>query len=346
MPYILTIIPLYLALSAQLLLKYKGPALFLIALMPLGLLAILRGNIGVDTPTYESVIRYSLDGGSNRAFEPGFFWLVNLMSLITDNEVVVLRLFSLMIVILLVVYLVKSDKDEAFLLAAFFLPMSFFDLTTNAIRFGVSISLFLIALQFSWRGKNICFILLSILSVLFHYSIILCLAIYLVATKGINFKMLLFGLICSITVLFIAFIDLSDYTAWKYLAYSDFSALSNLSGLRYVSVLLLLMVGTLVSSLSFNLKKKQIIFGSVLLLFGLILTQLSYAGLRVLYLFVFIYPLLDLTFHKAHLVKINSNIKAIWFIAGVISFIFLMRGYFNDAGTFFAAHLPYEFFFD
>lgn len=345
MVYIITIIPLYLALFAQFLLKYSGNVLYLIALVPLGLLVILRGDVGVDTPTYESIIRDYLDGDTASKFEKGFYWVVNIASIITHDEVVILRIFSIIIIMLLIFYLINSDKDEAFLLTAYVLPMSFFDLATNTIRFGISISLFLIALQCNWRNKNRYFILLCILSIFFHYSILFCIVIYLVATKVANLTRLLYLLLCSITVLIFILTYLSDYLLLKYLAYSEFSAPSNVSGVRYISILLLLMIGTLVSGLSIKIKKKQVILAAILLLLGLVLTNFSYAGLRVLYLSVFLYPFLDLAYHKSQSLKMNCSIRTIWFAAGFISFIFLMRGYFNESGTGIAPSLPYSFIF-
>jgi len=124
--YIVGIVGVYYSLAIRVLTGYRGLFFALVAILLLGFIAIFRGSVGTDTSAYEHIFDalrtlFGYDG-----YEPGFSILVWMLSWFTESNVVLVRLVSVLFVFGLIIYILRSDEDELFILLAYFLPVFFY----------------------------------------------------------------------------------------------------------------------------------------------------------------------------------------------------------------------------
>ena len=108
--------------------------------------------------------------------------------------------------------------------------------------------------------------------------------------------------------------------------------------------LFLILLGVSLGRLSIREKIKILFISSSLIIFGLLLVQFSYAGLRVLDLFSAAIPLSVLYFYNKQNLGFDKNLKLFMLLAGVLSAIGIYRGFLLEAGNGGSPFLPYHFF--
>lgn len=125
------------------------PRTFVIfGLMPMILLALLRGNVGVDTAVYLQEIQKIIEAGEyTHTFEPFFEGLILLLSSVLDNPRAILATLGAFTTLFLFLG-VMDKKQSMFIFCAFIIPTYYFDMVMNGIRYGLSFAIVFWAQQY------------------------------------------------------------------------------------------------------------------------------------------------------------------------------------------------------
>lgn len=330
---------LYFTLMISFFSGYRGRAFGLFAIIFFASIAIFRGSTGTDTANYESIFAVlSLDaiwGG----FEPGFALVgLVLVELLGSAEAGV-RGFSVLFFTLVTLYYYRSNINESFVLMVYLAPAYFYIYSMNGLRIGIASMVLLLAIQ-EWRKGHVfksSFAMLAAVS--FHYTILFSIAYcFSVMIKSVKIKyIVLLGLF---SMLFLYFVR--DYLLSKMTAYSDFEPPSSLSGLSKVIVIFVLIIGVLFSRLPSFYKVRVVFIAIILSGLAVVVTAFSYAGLRLLDLIAFIFPVTILMLHDDAKLFFNWKVKVSFFLAGLVSAAAVYRGFLNEAGIGESPFLPYK----
>jgi len=309
---------------------------------------------GTDTRTYESFAHSFLYGHDNteimKGLEPGFNFLLGLLTQISDSEVIAIRLVAVVFSLLLLVFLIRSDRSERLYFFAYFLPSFFYAYSMNVIRTGIGLAFFLLAWQLLRRNKRIGFWFYSLLAISFHYSmLVLIVLLYFFEQIKFSFNKI-FGFSLIIICILTLFIVRQDYFADKLLLYLNFASPSVLSGLSKTVVIFMLLGAFAYSKCQFSLKVRYVLLMTALTVGFQVLAMYSYAGLRLLDLMAFVTPLILLrAFDQLNLPCSYSFFLGLVF-TGMVNVAALYRNFIADyngqiTGTE-TPFLPYKTIFD
>ncbi|MEM2144149.1 MAG: EpsG family protein [Candidatus Jordarchaeaceae archaeon] len=299
----------YLAVVLRLL-GFQTKLFDLLPFLLIGAIIVLR-NSGTDTHAYEAWIKSLEDRLDAFLLEPGFILTAQFFLWLTGSEVWALRGIGVLFMFLLFVYWLRSDRDELNLFILYLVPVFVYPYGMNAVRAGLGLSLLLLGWQYLRRNKKGHFIILALISVMFHYSMLLPAS--LLALSELKMKAWRQILMVSLFILAATALVFSqqNYLSAKLELYSSSESPSSASGLSRIVMLIILLLGFSLGALSFKTKLRAwaVIFGLGAFFQGL--AFVSYAGLRFLELLVFATPLvllrefLILTFHKP-LISLNN----------------------------------------
>lgn len=145
--------------------------------------------------------------------EPGFSLLLKLISLVTNDIVIMHIILSAIILSILMVY-IYNNSAKAWISVYLFVTFGFFFGTMNLVRQYFSAIVFLYGIKYIQKRKFLPFLLVLILAVSIHKSAIIMLPVYFIATIDVNWKTLsLYG---SLTLLAYIFCDYVINFATKY----------------------------------------------------------------------------------------------------------------------------------
>jgi hypothetical protein len=305
-----------------------------ISLLVLGFIATLRGNVGNDTlMVYEPMARSILAGVFRQGLmEPGLPLILKSLLLLSISPAIAVRILSIIFTILIFVFIAKADRTEFYYLLTFMFPL-FFTYSMNIIRFGIASALLLLEFQYQRRNKWLGAVIFSVLSLIFHYSMLIpILLLYFFSFRAPSYRLSLYFVVIMVIVAVIVYF--SEYYFYaKFTMYVEASRLPNItSGISKVLVNLVLIFGVFFSRLPAT-KKRLLIF----VIFGLttifwVLTQYSYVGLRFLDLIAFSTPLLIIRVYDQSNLKIDSAFKLSLLVCGIIIVVFLYRNFLADYG--------------
>lgn len=165
--------------------KNKKLILYLVSLIIAILFAGLRYKTGTDYNTYEIYFSNSLKYGFDMYYEPGFIFLVQLFSLLSDNYQFFMFMFTLLSLSLLAYILHKLTPYwliSFIIYAISLLPNN----QMGSIRFGFATIITLFSIKYIIDKKFINFFLIIFLASLFHRSAIVFVLVYFIA--NINLK--------------------------------------------------------------------------------------------------------------------------------------------------------------
>jgi len=330
---------LYFALMISFFSMYRGRIFGAIAILFFAAIAILRGSTGTDTANYESMLSVlSLDavlGG----FEPGFALVGLFLVEFLGSAEAGVRAISALFFILVAFYYFRSDINESFFLMVYLAPAYFYTYSMNGLRIGIASIVLLLAVQ-EWRKEHIfksSFAMLAAVS--FHYTVLFSICYFFSALIK-SFKIKYVFLLSIIAALIFYFIR--DYIVFKLTAYSDFEPPSSLSGLSKVVVIFVLISGVFFSCLPSVFKIRVILLAVIFSSFAVVVTTFSYAGLRLLDLIAFIFPVTILILHDNANLFFNWKMKLSFLLAGLISAAAVYRGFLIEAGNGVSPFLPYK----
>lgn len=326
----------------QYLSRYRGTFFVFAILIFFSLTAFVRGSVGTDTGNYELMLRDFFDGYTWDGREPGFVALGWLLVAATPSIEVAVRAIALVFFGLLAFFVVRSDRNERFFLLAYILPAFAYQYSMNALRIGIASAILLIAVQTLRRGGKLPAFLTGATAVLFHYSSALSLLFILLSQRS-WFRASNIVLILPLLVgAFAGFSFVDSYMMDKLANYNEMQAPGELSGLSKIAPIVLVLLGLSFSTLPRTPKIRLFILGVVSILGGWVLARYSYAGLRILDLISFAFPVSILAAYSRERTSFDRSIMVSMLAAGVISAAGLWRGFSLAEGEGESPFLPYE----
>ncbi|WP_322091103.1 EpsG family protein [Limnobaculum zhutongyuii] len=331
----------YFLFFISLVLKNKSANILLFfAMFPMAFIVVFRGDVGVDTATYIQLIQYIQDTpGYTNIFEPFFELLIYVFSIMGLNAREIVSLLSVITIIILLYSSYKIEK-RLVIFSSCIVPMFFFDMTMNGIRYGLSFSIILLGLSFLIRNRSALFWMCILLSSLIQFSgALLGLLVYFLYTKRI--RVFIYSLLLLIPLLFV----FSGYLINKVEAYQGAYVSSGLSGVSTLLItLLVLFTWCTNKDMRYgNLFVLLTIFSLTLLSY--VLAQYTYAGLRVQNIVAYTLFLMIMVNFK-QLSHTDYKIIFLLFFIGLISFAFKMKNFYDGEGIGLSPFVPYHFYWD
>lgn len=329
--------------------KYLDTSILLILIA----LATLRGHsVGADTPTYLEYytnaisLKYHLDGLK----EFGFYYLIYLLRLVTDNQIVFFLLISFLTYIPLFIFLKKTSKNISLSLFLY-IVMGYYTQSFNIIRQSIAMSLILLALYFlSLRSykKSIFF---YVLATQFHFSAIALAIIYPIRFLKIKFANALIIMIISFMIgLYLVsnsniinnfiFLQLSGFTGT---VLGKFEFMTNMN-VPYLNIYGMIALSLPLSILAvFAYKRMPEDFFTKVFFIGTIINNILISNV-ILLRFPYYLTILSIVIVPSLLIKSKGSTEKLFLIALIffIVLFFIYSGY-NLAITSTKNHLPNSF---
>ncbi len=321
-----------------------------LAVLGMGGIAVLRGDVGTDTATYESIVSnirhmswygytwYEVKFG----MEPGFVTLAGVLTMVTESDQIAVRLLALIFTGALLLFVQRADRDELFLLMAFILPAFFYMYTMNGLRIGIASLFLLFSVQIIRRQKELESTVTAFLSLLFHYSTLIAnFILWAARRRWLNLSSLLFWVL-MVTCIIAAILMIREYFLHKMELFSDLESPSSISGLPNVLVMAVLLIALNFSNLPLRERLKLMIIGGVMALAFFGLARYSRAGLRLLNVLAFVFPLAILSAYGQNRLPMDNAVRGGVFAGGLLSATaFYLRILFDPGGGL-TPWLPYE----
>jgi hypothetical protein len=274
-------------------------------------------------------------------FEPGFGLLAALLSSTLGSPELGVRSVSALFFLIMAYYLRKANRDETFVLLAFYAPAYFYAYSMNALRIGIASAIFLIASQMLMRGSRMKSYIWIGLSFTFHYTISFV-VFYLVVNL---LKVTKWWKILSLVIIgSLIFIFIQGRIFQKLDLYTESERPSALSGLSNLVAIALLAIGVLLSSLSLRFRLSIFILAISITSIMYFDSIIGYAGLRFLNLISFSIPILVLISHQLEEKLLNLKMKTFILLSGLSALAATYRGWMQSYGVGKSPFLPYEFF--
>ncbi|AUZ45523.1 hypothetical protein BOP93_07880 [Pseudomonas orientalis] len=320
----------------------RFPRFFLVlGLLPMAMLALLRGDVGIDTAVYIQEIQKIISVGEyTHTFEPFFEALILLLSFFFDSPRAILATLGLFTTLFLICG--KIDKYRSpFIFCAFLIPAYYFDMVMNGVRYGLSFSIVYFALPYLRDRKDLKFILWVLVAGLVQSSGGL-LGIILYVLYSRRWKVLI---ACSALFSLVLLVTYKYFLA-KLESYSGLYTTSLFSG---ASTLVVTAVSLFIWMLDPGTRKNTlpaclILLSLAVLMFGL--AQYSYAGLRFLQLINFAVILFFIVSMSAGRVTLSKITKISLIGVAILAFVLKMKNFADSAGDGASPFVPYLFFWE
>ncbi len=321
--------------------KISSKTLFFL-ILPAFFIAILRGDVGTDTVYYLGFFRdLRLYDKNNKVFEPGFRFLGWLLSLPKFNERFGVASISVIITIILCKVFSRS-KFEMLFFAVIFFPLFYFEITMNGIRYGLSFSIAIIAIEQLYRKKYLSFAITALLAISFHYSAIIIIFIFLIGLLKKRYIIMVGILIALSMFLFSGFFALFlAHLNGKEDAYKSSFSPSAFSGLAPLFLFFFLYINFLFLA-DINSYSKIIHLFFFLEIVSFIASKYSYAGLRFQSEFLFI--LLIYLKNNFSCIKMKRKYAIRLCIIGFLGFIVFLKNINAQIADDRSPFLPYKFY--
>ena len=308
--------------------------------LPLLGLALLRGQVGVDTPNYISAVEVLRDAGEPlEMFEPLFERLLLLLARLPIDPLAVLALVSLLTAVLLLRSWWLVERDMVLFTGIF--AVFFVDMTMNGLRYGLAFALVTLAASLLVRGHRLAFwLVVAAASQTQISSGLIGIVLFLFQ----DFRWRSFALASLFGVIVIA--GFSDYLLLKLVANEVLQkpgALSGLSSLGFIGALLLVWAA--------DGKLREAAVGKIVVLLLLAaltyaVALMSYAGLRLQALVAFL-TVLSLACHMyAHRLRPGRRTVVALVAVGIVFGALKLRNLAQSDADAEAPFVPYKFFWE
>lgn len=254
---------------------------FIVTLVPL-FAVLLRGLVGTDTQSYIDIIGL-IDKDIDASVEIGFYLTTKLLLIFTSDALLITKILALWMFINFGLFFGKS-KERIFVYTLLVMPLFFFDMYMNGLRYGVAYSFALLAYDQQQKKNNVRFLILIALAISFHISSIILVALMFANyLRYINGKSLI--IIAAIIGVFTFFFK--DRILLKLMQYSSIESPSALSGIMPL-LIFILTVGLVVVS-----AKKQSVFFIISALccaevLSFVMSRYSYMGMRIQFIIILV----------------------------------------------------------
>lgn len=327
--------------------KYRFGRLFVyIVLSYLMFVSFFRGDVGTDTANYIVIFNKIASGDSVGFGEIGFYYLSKMLLFFLIDPVWAVKAVSIVFFTMLGVFFFKADENERFLFVSYILPVFAYSYSMNGLRVGIAFSVLLLVFQHvSKRDRGNKDVMYLVAPSLFHLSLMAFPFFF------VTYRVGLFSCRAALSVVFLVvvgggvFLFAGEYFLAKMSLYDGYESPSIFSGARVVIPLILILIGCLLGGLPSEDKAKVVSISLMFVIVAIVLTQISYAGLRVLDLLSFFIPLAILNSYGKRNKCFGFNMKAAFIVAGVVSAIAIYSGYVKELGQGQSPFLPYEFVF-
>lgn len=312
-----------------------------LALIPMAFLAIFRGSVGMDTAVYIQAINQIVEAGTFvGVFEPLFESLVLGLSFFTGDASLILALSGLLITFLLMWAGLRRNANP-YLFCLLIVPVYYFDMVMNGVRYGLAFSLVYLASTYLLQGRHVVYLVLVLLASLIQVSsIMLGLLLYVLYLR--RWRWMLYGGMVAAAFVAVFF----NYLLTKVQSYSDIQTTSWLSGLSTVFVSwLLLMIWTLdVQARRHSGLLIPILTGLTIVMIGV--SQFSYAGIRLQQLVAFLIVLCLVVHTERYKVQFSTVSKIAIVLVSLLAFLFRMKNFADTANIGSSPFVPYVFFWE
>jgi hypothetical protein len=225
----------------------------------------------------------------------------------------------------------------------YILPAFAFQYSMNGLRIGLASAILLIAIQNVRLKGNYSSYKVGLLALFFHYSSVFSFVYIAISQR----KLLTLTSAVKTFLLLVAvgsvFISIDYYFLDKLNQYKTAYAPSALSGLSKVVSIALLIAGVAFGKLSYQGKVKIVFMSVSFSIIGIVLTQFSYAGLRVLDLLSFSIPISILATYSNCGLSFDKPMRFAIVMSGIASAAAVYRGFLLESGMGSSPFLPYEF---
>ncbi len=343
MIYLVGWLLVYYYLAVRLLVRHRARLLALAVLLLLGGLAVFRGQVGTDTFAYEKAV---FDPERMTGIEPGFQLIIFLLKSLVADPVFVIRAITAIFTLLMCWFVWQADDDELFFVMSFIIPIFFYSFSMNVLRMGLASAVFLIALQFDRKKQIHRAVLLAFMSFLFHYSMIFAILYLWLVDEKISGKYRVIGTFSLIVAVLLLVIMNEAYFATKFQNYALIEPPGMLSGLSRVILCVILLGGVWLSSLPRPEIHRLVLW--TLLFMGVFwgVTRISYAGLRMLDLLVFVLAVAIMRAYGRMAQPVDRSVRASWLLAGVVGAAGVYRNMLQESFWSNSPWLPYHTVFD
>lgn len=319
----------------------KTPRLgVVIGLIPMIALALGRGLVGADTAVYlQSIGQIIENGGYSGLFEPVFEYLVLFISFFLSSEKLILIALGALItgILLRALY----GRVDPFIFCIFIVPVYYFDMVMNGIRYGLAFSLVLLASHYLVQERPKVFFGLVGLASLFQISGgLLGFLLYFIHIR--RWKWVFWIGVVGAAGMFVAM----DYILAKFQSYSDIQTTSALSGLSTLIVCVLMLFVWIMDPECRKGSKLAVLFLLMLSLMMFGLCQISYAGVRLLQLVNFLIILYFSVCLTSGSARLSSVSKVCLVLVAVIAVMFRLKNFADGAGVGPSPFVPYLFFWE
>lgn len=318
------------------------------AIFFVGMIAVLRGDVGTDTPVYEFYA--SLSGASSwseNPIEPLFFLLLKFIKLILSNDVLVIRAVSLVFVAVLILYVFRSTREQSFFLVTFFLPVLFYQYSMNILRFGLAATIFLLVSQKLEEHKklNLTIGTMIVVSFLFHYSIALAyIFLFMAISQKKRFGWALFVLFSLVLLVYVLIVGGGEYVVQKFDLYRNSEIPSGFSGLSIIATLIIVLAGQIFSKMSAHRNFQIVSISAASICVAYLIALFSYAGLRLLNILTLTIPVLIIYSHGVSGIRMGVWTKLSFVVGGLVGVVFSYKNMLDSVDIGVAPFIPYHVF--
>ena len=308
--------------------------------LPLILLVVLRGDVGVDTPGYIANAQGIIWWNGQRTIdvEFGYVLLVRLVAMFTSDPRLVVVVISLLAAILFFLMLYMWENGQC-IVSLILIPFCFFYYTMNALRVGVAFPLAAIAILQLEKKRFTQFYILALSSICIQMTAAILLPMLLLARLGakVSRKGVLYGLITGTPILFLGYYIFGDRIGYKFLMYStDLSLESN----RSTGPLIISFVCSIIAI--WFCEKRHRYLGLIFLFIQIVffgIAQLSIGGNRLQSMELFA-QLLALSYYAKR--PLNRGRLAVVILLCCLAFSYMARNFLQIAGDP-SSFIPYHF---
>lgn len=313
----------------------------LLGFFPMAIVALFRGNVGIDTAVYIQEIQKIVSVGEyTHTFEPFFEALILLLSFIFESPRAILATLGLFTTLFLMCGKINKYQSP-FIFCAFLIPAYYFDMVMNGVRYGLSFSIVYFALTYLRDRRDLKFVIWVLVAGLVQSSGgLLGVILYVIYSRRWNVLM-----VCSALFLLVFLMSYKYFLA-KLESYSALYTTSLFSG---ASTLVVTSAALAIWMLDPGTRKNTfpgclILLGLSVLMFGL--AQYSYAGLRFLQLINFAVILFFIVSMSAGRVHLSRITKISLIGVAILGFAFKMKNFADSAGEGASPFVPYMFFWE
>lgn len=310
------------------------------------LIATLRGDVGVDTYSYlvniGNIISKDIDWF---IFEPGFVFLVLIFGSLGMEPRSILIAIALLISLVLFYAFFKIEKGKAYILFFLVIPIFYFDMTMNGLRYGLSFSLVALGCTYlnQVRKKRLFFFFVFLATSIQFTGLFLGLLVYYAVNgkvkSGLYISLFFTFIILLFELLGVGF--LND----KINAYSQIHSPAFGSGLTTAIISFFTICTFMYFEREFEQRRVVIVYLTILTVTSFAISQISYAGLRlqslVLFLIFLIYAM------NSHVLQRKKGIYLlILSIIGFMGFLFKLKNFIDGESIGLTPFIPYMFIWE